>query len=41
MKRFFYILFSLVVDVKNIAPSKEVQVVYTTDNWNTVNYARH
>lgn len=27
--------FSIVADVKNIAPEKDLQVVYTTDKWNT------
>ena len=30
--------FSIVADVRNLAPDKEVGVVYTTDGWNTQNY---
>ncbi|MEW7288942.1 hypothetical protein [Aquimarina sp. 2304DJ70-9] len=30
--------FSVIVDVRNIAPGKEVEVVYTTDGWQTTQY---
>ncbi len=32
-------IFSVLVDVKNIAPVKEVQIVYTTNGWKTTSYA--
>ena len=30
--------FSIVADVRNLAPDKEVGIVYTNDGWNTQNY---
>ncbi|MBQ4818753.1 carbohydrate-binding protein [Aquimarina sp. MMG016] len=30
--------FNLIVDVRNIDPSKEVEVAYTTDGWQTIQY---
>lgn len=32
-------VFNILVDVKNLSPSKQVEVLYTTDGWETQNYA--